>query len=95
MSKPVFSLAVEEALSFFNTNIVKGLYSADVETLQKKYGLNELEKEEPESLFDKIKEQFEDILVRLLLISAVVSFVISLFSKYFSLLLFYCLMFFY
>lgn len=81
MSKPIHSLTVDEVLSHLNTNLQKGLSSSEIKDLQKTYGLNELAKEAPESLLDKIKEQFEDILVRLLLISAVISFVISLFSK--------------
>ena len=80
MSKPVFCMGVDECLTALNTSTVKGLSSGEVKALQTKFGLNELAKEEPESLFEKIKEQFEDILVRLLLISAVISFVISIFS---------------
>ena len=80
MSKPFFCLGVGECQTALNTSIAKGLSSGEVKALQTKFGLNELAKEEPESLFEKIKEQFEDILVRLLLISAVISFVISIFS---------------
>lgn len=80
MSKPVFCMGVDECLTALNTSTAKGLSSGEVKALQTKFGLNELAKEEPESLFEKIKEQFEDILVRLLLISAVISFVISIFS---------------
>lgn len=47
-----------------------------------KYGTNELEKEEKESIWEKIKEQFEDNLVRMLLLAAVVSFVISQFEQH-------------
>jgi Ca2+ transporting ATPase len=36
-----------------------------------------LDKEEEESLWAKIKEQFEDILVRILLLSAIISFVFA------------------
>jgi magnesium-transporting ATPase (P-type) len=46
-----------------------------------KYGPNQLEKEEEESLFEKIKEQFEDLLVRILLLAAIVSFVIAITGK--------------
>ena len=42
-----------------------------------KYGLNELEKEEEESLWEKIKEQFEDLLARILLVAATISFIIA------------------
>lgn len=47
-----------------------------------KYGANELEKEEKESIWEKIKEQFEDNLVRILLLAAVISFVISQFEDH-------------
>jgi len=75
-------MSIDECLESLNTSLNKGISNSEVKALQTKYGLNELAKEEPESLFEKIKEQFEDILVRLLLISAVVSFVISIFSKF-------------
>lgn len=42
-----------------------------------KYGLNELEKEEEDSLWEKIKEQFEDLLARILLVAATISFLIA------------------
>lgn len=42
------------------------------------YGPNELEKKEKESIWSKIKEQFEDLLVRILLAAAVISFLIAL-----------------
>lgn len=45
------------------------------------YGHNELTKKEGESIWEKIKEQFEDILVRILLVSACISFVISMMSN--------------
>jgi len=40
--------------------------------------LNELDKKEKESVWDKIKEQFEDLLVRILLAAATISFLIAL-----------------
>jgi len=43
--------------------------------------LNELAEPEKESIFEKIKEQFEDKLVRILLLSAIISFVVSYFGK--------------
>ena len=43
-----------------------------------KYGNNELDKEEEKSLWERIKEAFEDLLVRILLLSAFISFLIAL-----------------
>ena len=65
------------------TNLTTGLTQAEAEKRLEKYGLNQLEKEEEESLWDKIKESFEDLLVRILLLAAVISFVIALVGKYF------------
>ena len=42
------------------------------------YGSNELEKEEESSLWEKIKESFEDLLVRILLVAAIISFIFAL-----------------
>ena len=47
-----------------------------------KFGTNELDKKEKESIWEKIKEQFEDKLVRMLLLAAVVSFVVSQFEDH-------------
>jgi len=44
-------------------------------------GANELEKEEDTPLWDKIKEQFEDQLARILLASATISFLIAIFGE--------------
>jgi len=45
------------------------------------HGPNELSAEEEKSLWERITEQFEDILVRILLGSATVSFLIALTGK--------------
>lgn len=76
-------LSTSEVLKQYQTDLQIGLSNEKVTEIRAVHGLNELEKKEPESLFEKIKEQFEDILVRLLLISAIISFIISIFSKSF------------
>jgi len=67
-------------LSQFSTNKTKGLSQAQVLAQREKHGFNELPAEEVESLWEKIKEQFEDILVRILLLAAIVSFLTSYFG---------------
>jgi magnesium-transporting ATPase (P-type) len=42
------------------------------------HGPNELEAEEEKSLWEKIKENFEDLLARILLLAATISFIIAL-----------------
>lgn len=78
---PYHTQDVETILKNFETNSKTGLSAAKAAEKLQKYGPNELSKPEGESLFDKIKEQFEDLLVRILLAAAVISFVISFFGK--------------
>ncbi|XP_076958688.1 calcium-transporting ATPase 4, endoplasmic reticulum-type-like [Bidens hawaiensis] len=54
-----------------------GLLDAEVEKRLKIYGLNELEKHEGQSVFRLILDQFNDTLVRILLVAAVISFVLA------------------
>lgn len=44
----------------------------------KKFGTNELDEEEGTSLWERIKEQFEDLLARILLLAATISFIIAI-----------------
>lgn len=70
-------LQVAEALS---VDIEKGLTSYDAGNRLHEFGKNKLAEPESETIWQKIKEQFEDLLVRLLLVAAVVSFIISCFG---------------
>ena len=72
---------VEEVVKDLQTNLKTGLTQAEAEKRLEKYGHNQLEKEEEESLWEKIKESFEDLLVRILLLAAVISFIIALIGK--------------
>ena len=76
---PLFHMMTpDQALNELGSDLVMGLSSRDATKRKIAYGPNELEKPESESIWDKIKEQFEDLLVRILLLAAIVSFVISL-----------------
>ncbi|WOG87542.1 hypothetical protein DCAR_0206770 [Daucus carota subsp. sativus] len=55
----------------------RGLSSEEVEKRRQIYGWNELEKHEGQSIFSLILDQFNDTLVRILLVAAVVSFVLA------------------
>ena len=72
---------VAEVLKELNTDIKKGLTSAEVEVRLAKYGENSLTKEEEKTLLERIKEAFEDLLVRILLLAATISFIIALTGK--------------
>ena len=72
---------VREVVTELQTDLVKGLTSQEAKNRLEKYGHNQLEKEEEESLWEKIKESFEDLLVRILLLAAIISFIIALTGK--------------
>ncbi|KAG8177359.1 hypothetical protein JTE90_028354 [Oedothorax gibbosus] len=72
----------EEILEYFGTDAEKGLSEAQVRHLQEKYGPNELPAEEGKPLWQLILEQFDDLLVKILLLAAIISFVLALFEEH-------------
>jgi len=72
--------SVDELLKHFNVSDTDGLSQEDVEESLEKYGLNELPPEEGKPLWKMVLEQFEDLLVRILLLAAVISFVLAFFE---------------
>jgi len=76
-----YKMGFEEVVKELGSDLTKGLTSADANDRLKKYGTNELAKEEEKSLLARIIESFEDLLVRILLIAATISFVIALTGK--------------
>uniref|UniRef100_A0A7N8XU27 Calcium-transporting ATPase n=1 Tax=Mastacembelus armatus TaxID=205130 RepID=A0A7N8XU27_9TELE len=72
---------VEEVYSFFNVNESTGLSSEQVKKQRERYGPNELPAEEGKSLWELVIEQFEDLLVRILLLAACISFVLAWFEE--------------
>ena len=67
---------VKKVLKAYDSSITKGLSSAKVEANREKYGYNELPAEESRSFWELVLEQFDDPLVKILLLAAVVSSVI-------------------
>ena len=86
MSTPSFkiqefhTLTKEETLKSLDSSLDTGLKSSSIDSLIKKYGYNELPPEEKESIWAKIAEQFDDPMVKILLLAAIISFLISTFS---------------
>uniref|UniRef100_A0A3Q4H0F2 P-type Ca(2+) transporter n=1 Tax=Neolamprologus brichardi TaxID=32507 RepID=A0A3Q4H0F2_NEOBR len=70
-----------EVLDNFGVNENTGLTLEQVKAHLEKYGPNELPAEEGKSLWELVVEQFEDLLVRILLLAACVSFVLALFEE--------------
>lgn len=68
---------IHECEKHYGVSRKSGLSTAEVENRRKIYGYNELEKHEGQSIWSLIMEQFNDTLVRILLLAAVVSFVLA------------------
>lgn len=77
----VHKMSVDQAIAHLKTNIKTGLTSGEAEKRLEQYGANELDKEEEKSLWERIIEQFEDLLVRILLAAATISFIIAMTGK--------------
>lgn len=71
----------EDVLSQFAVDMSKGLTENQVKNSQEKYGPNELPAEEGKSLFQLVLEQFDDLLVKILLMAAIISFVLAWFEE--------------
>nr|CAN79679.1 hypothetical protein VITISV_034639 [Vitis vinifera] len=68
---------VKECEEKLQVNHEFGLSTAEVEKRREIYGYNELEKHEGPSILRLILDQFNDTLVRILLVAAVISFVLA------------------
>jgi Ca2+ transporting ATPase len=78
----VHTLSIRDCVAHFGTNPEVGLSNYQVEELLKEHGPNELPAEEGKALWQLILEQFDDLLVKILLLAAVISFVLALFEKH-------------
>ncbi|TRY65012.1 hypothetical protein DNTS_024664 [Danionella cerebrum] len=67
--------SVEEVYSNFSVNESTGLTLDQVKRNKEKWGPNELPAEEGKSIWELVIEQFEDLLVRILLLAACISFI--------------------
>ncbi|XP_058873003.1 sarcoplasmic/endoplasmic reticulum calcium ATPase 1 isoform X2 [Acipenser ruthenus] len=75
------SKEVAECLAYFGVNENSGLSPEQVKKNMEKYGPNELPAEEGKTIWELVAEQFEDLLVRILLLAACISFVLALFEE--------------
>uniref|UniRef100_A0A8C9XCF9 Calcium-transporting ATPase n=1 Tax=Sander lucioperca TaxID=283035 RepID=A0A8C9XCF9_SANLU len=70
-----------EVLSYFGVTEETGLSPEQFKKNLEKYGFNELPAEEGKTIWELVVEQFEDLLVRILLLAACISFVLALFEE--------------
>ena len=71
-------MEVAQIVKDLGTDLENGLTEARAAELLEKHGPNVLEDEEEESLWEKIKEAFDDLLAKILLAAAFISFIIAL-----------------
>ncbi|KAF3846618.1 hypothetical protein F7725_003696, partial [Dissostichus mawsoni] len=69
-----------DVLSHFGVTEEIGLSPDQAKKNQERYGFNELPAEEGKTVWELVAEQFEDLLVRILLLAAGISFVLALFE---------------
>ncbi|GLJ06725.1 hypothetical protein SUGI_0046350 [Cryptomeria japonica] len=74
---PAWARDEHECAKEFGVDISQGLSSEAVERQRAKFGWNELEKHAGPSIWKLVVDQFNDTLVRILLVAAVVSFVLA------------------
>lgn len=77
---PAWSWSVEQCLKEYDVKLDKGLNSNEVLKRREKYGWNELAKEKGKPLWKLVLEQFDDMLVKILLVAAFVSFLLAYFE---------------
>ncbi|KAK2969603.1 hypothetical protein RJ640_008897 [Escallonia rubra] len=74
---PAWSWSVEQCLKEYKVKLDKGLSTYDVEKQRDGYGWNELKKEKGKPLWRLVLEQFDDMLVKILLVAAFISFILA------------------
>lgn len=74
---PAWSRSEEQCLDHFEVDLRRGLSQSSVIKRRKQYGWNELEKEPGKPMWKLVLEQFDDMLVKILLVAALISFVLA------------------
>eukprot|EP00878_Enallax_costatus_P002528 GHUV01002710.1.p1 GENE.GHUV01002710.1~~GHUV01002710.1.p1 ORF type:complete len:741 (+),score=207.05 GHUV01002710.1:194-2416(+) len=75
--QPAWCQTVDEVLQTQRSSLQTGLSSEEVQRRREKYGYNELEKEPATPLWKLVLAQFDDMLVKILLAAALVSFALA------------------
>ncbi|KAG1678953.1 hypothetical protein FOA52_013016 [Chlamydomonas sp. UWO 241] len=72
------ALSAQDVCSYYGVDPSVGLSAAEVAANRKRYGRNELAPEPGTPLWKLVLKQFDDLLVRILLLAAIVDFIIAL-----------------
>ncbi|KAL5706707.1 P-type Ca(2+) transporter [Ranunculus cassubicifolius] len=73
-----YARSVTEVLDFFGVNPTKGLNDSQVAENTRIYGRNVLPQEESTPFYKLVLKQFDDLLVKILIVAALVSFILAL-----------------
>eukprot|EP00879_Flechtneria_rotunda_P008884 GHRR01009304.1.p1 GENE.GHRR01009304.1~~GHRR01009304.1.p1 ORF type:complete len:758 (+),score=252.63 GHRR01009304.1:345-2618(+) len=76
-SQAPWASSTQEVVQQLQSNLSTGLSQQQVADRRRQYGYNELEKEPGTPLWKLVLEQFDDMLVKILLLAALVSFVLA------------------
>ncbi|PKI54895.1 hypothetical protein CRG98_024726 [Punica granatum] len=79
---PAWSFSVEQCLKRYNVRLDKGLSTYEAEKRRESYGWNELSKAKGKPLWQLILDQFDDMLVKILLGAASISFILAYMHGY-------------
>ncbi|KAK1305105.1 Calcium-transporting ATPase, endoplasmic reticulum-type [Acorus calamus] len=74
---PAWCWSVEQCLKEYNVKLDKGLATFEAEKRREQFGWNELNREKAKPLWRLLLAQFDDALVKILLIAAFISFVLA------------------
>jgi Ca2+-transporting ATPase len=72
------NISLKDALNKLNSNIDKGLTQTEVELRQRKYGLNEIEEVTGRSYWEILLDQFQNIMLLMLIVVAIISGILDL-----------------
>ncbi|KAL8159985.1 hypothetical protein V2J09_001522 [Rumex salicifolius] len=78
---PAWSWSVDQCLREYDVKLDKGLSTYDSEQRRERYGWNELKKEKGKPFWKLVLEQFDDALVKILIVAAMISFIIAYLDK--------------
>ncbi|RID57281.1 hypothetical protein BRARA_F00666 [Brassica rapa] len=73
-----YARSVSEVLGFFEVDSTKGLSDSQVDQHSRLYGRNVLPEEKRTPFWKLVLKQFDDLLVKILIVAAIVSFVLAL-----------------
>lgn len=80
LDRSISKVSESELYEHLGVDPSTGLTSAQVESKRAEFGWNELDKEDPTPLWKLVLEQFDDTLVKILLVAAVISFALAYFD---------------